>query len=246
MAVTYIDLAKRRNSWILRNMHENLLHKQSLFITLTYEESKNPITLVKKDLQGFIKRVRNYHEGKNRYYACGEYGDRTLRPHYHLLLFGECSREDISRAWPFGFSSVGSVTQNSIRYCTKYIGKNTGTNRLNYEERSLLPPFSLQSRRNGLGYDWILKNKEDVRKFGLIHYGRYVGFPPRYYQDKIWSEEERKERYSQYKLDMYNASVMRCYKDDLEWSQYCQIMTDYEENLNFSKERFINQPSGLI
>lgn len=46
-------------------------------------------TLSKRDLQLFMKRLRKeFPEIKLRYYAAGEYGDKTLRPHYHLIVYG--------------------------------------------------------------------------------------------------------------------------------------------------------------
>ena len=46
-------------------------------------------TLDKRDCQLFMKRLRSYFPDKNlRYYLAGEYGEKTLRPHYHLILYG--------------------------------------------------------------------------------------------------------------------------------------------------------------
>ena len=59
------------------------------------------MTLVKKDIQDFLKRLRYHEKGyqswenpKNnkienpiRYLACGEYGTKGGRPHYHMALF---------------------------------------------------------------------------------------------------------------------------------------------------------------
>ena len=101
---------KRRSDWSLRLEHEYLYSDSALFITLTYNDASIPrnrgiATLNKKDLQDYIKRLRNSHvayvsrelgirksEVKNvskqiRYYAVGEYGSKTNRPHYHILLF---------------------------------------------------------------------------------------------------------------------------------------------------------------
>lgn len=46
-------------------------------------------TLKKKDIQDFMKRIRKaFPDVKLRFYAAGEYGDKTLRPHYHMILYG--------------------------------------------------------------------------------------------------------------------------------------------------------------
>lgn len=109
---TYVPCGKclycriqRRREWTLRILHENDYHKESCFITLTYDECKVPktdkdlLTLRKNDLYKFLKRVRKRGE-KVKYYAAGEYGEpsRILpngyitkgeRPHYHIILMGK-------------------------------------------------------------------------------------------------------------------------------------------------------------
>ena len=81
---------ERSRQWAVRCVHENKMHDVSSFVTLTYDNDYLPSggTLVKRDLQLFMKRLRRSRDEKIRFYACGEYGDATQRPHYHLLLFG--------------------------------------------------------------------------------------------------------------------------------------------------------------
>lgn len=74
------------------------------FITLTYEDELLPIhsyvdantgevfsgaSTELKDLQNWIKKLRDNHPDKTiRYMAAREYGSHTLRPHYHIIIFG--------------------------------------------------------------------------------------------------------------------------------------------------------------
>lgn len=90
--------------WAVRILHEATLQPHNQFITLTYAPKYLPAngTLVKKDFQLFMKRLRLYNptlgvkhisdDGKIsykiRYYHAGEYGDNFDRPHYHAILFG--------------------------------------------------------------------------------------------------------------------------------------------------------------
>ena len=81
----------KRKEWSLRMLHELTYHPQSSFITLTYDDYHLPSdnSLKKRHLQLFIKRLRkNLGERRIKYFACGEYGGQTMRPHYHAILFG--------------------------------------------------------------------------------------------------------------------------------------------------------------
>lgn len=64
-----------------------------LFITFTYSDRHLPSDgLCKRDLQLFLKRLRSrldYYkiEHNLRYFAVGEYGSKTHRAHYHMILW---------------------------------------------------------------------------------------------------------------------------------------------------------------
>lgn len=80
--------------WAERCYVESLNHEKNCFLTLTYDDEHLPFsefgypTLVKRDIQLFMKRLRKAIDCKISFYCSGEYGDTTFRPHYHLLLFG--------------------------------------------------------------------------------------------------------------------------------------------------------------
>lgn len=113
----YNCVQTKRSSWTLRILMELRVAESANFVTLTYSPETVPVirqyskqlvqTLVKEDLQKFIKRLRkritedyNGNERwckksektqkwspKIRYFGCGEYGSNTNRPHYHIILF---------------------------------------------------------------------------------------------------------------------------------------------------------------
>ena len=91
----------KRKEWSLRMLHELTYHPQSSFVTLTYDDYHLPpcCSLKKRHLQLFLKRLRkNLGERRIKYFACGEYGGQTMRPHYHAILFGSgLTREDKNR-----------------------------------------------------------------------------------------------------------------------------------------------------
>lgn len=184
-------MATRRSDWATRLHFESKLHLESSFITLTYANPhltfKNGNSqLVKSDLQKFFKRVRKQGYAF-RYYACGEYGSRTYRPHYHILLFGAVPRLVLEKAWSLGQIHVGKVTQASIMYCLGYIVNGKGWQMRN----NRVPPFSLMSRKPGLGANYlnpqmIAWHHSDRKNYVLLDgQKRHL---PRYYKSKIFSK----------------------------------------------------------
>ena len=124
-------LKRRANHWTFRLSQELKQATTACFLTLTYDEvplSQNGLpTLRKTDFQKFMKRLRKRSKCSLKYYACGEYGTRTQRPHYHVILFN-LSRtifetDMIGRIWSHGFVDVGKVEMASIAYVTGYVMK---------------------------------------------------------------------------------------------------------------------------
>jgi hypothetical protein len=153
----------RAREWALRCQLEHRQHDKSCFVTLTYDDHHLPPTLKKRDLSLWVKRLRERlrSDGLVRFFAAGEYGERTHRPHYHALLFGTDSASAIKDSWPFGFVDVGKLTPGSIAYVAGYCSKKVGW-RLEAGERvdpatgeiyEFQPPFILMSRRPGIGGD---------------------------------------------------------------------------------------------
>lgn len=176
-------------AWSYRCMNEASLYKNSCFITLTYHPQFVPVEGVqKRDLQLFIKRLRKHFNGV-RYFAVGEYGSRTGRPHYHACLFN-CAfpdryffRQDnrgnllsrsplLERLWPLGFSSIGEVTKDTAKYCAKYLQK------LSPLPEGFNKPFLLMSRKPGIGFGFVTEKILETDK--LYSKGGYIA-PPRYY-----------------------------------------------------------------
>lgn len=132
-------------------------HPKAAFVTLTYKEEPENGSLDKTDLQNFFKRLRFALEPyRIRYFAVGEYGEKTLRPHYHAIIYG-LGREDtetIEKAWGLGFVFVGDFTLESATYCAGYTVKKL--TKLDDHTKAILgdqriPEFALMSRNPGLG-----------------------------------------------------------------------------------------------
>lgn len=169
--------------WAFRILCEfTSMRGQGAFITLTYNEENNPVTLVKEDFQKFIKRLRKDIDYKIKYFACGEYGENTNRPHYHAIILGLLSEDFklIEQNWPYGFVQVGTVTYESCKYVTGYIDKKYGVkkNQEVYLDNGLLPPFQLVSQ--GLGLDFFKQLDPNT----LTLHGNKISVP-RYFIDKL-------------------------------------------------------------
>ena len=124
-----------------------------LFVTLTLEEknitwtNQGNKTLCKRDLQLFFKRLRKLHEKiyptyskKIKYYAVGEYGSRTQRPHYHIILFNVLEPDMVHVAWGKGHTMSVPLQNGGTNYVLKYLQKPPQKNllTLNYKENFLL------------------------------------------------------------------------------------------------------------
>lgn len=85
---------KKASEWSFRALCENQSSSsEPLFITLTYDNEHKPERGVdKRHVQNFMKRLRRNLDKEGiehdiRYFACAEYGKKSLRPHYHLILW---------------------------------------------------------------------------------------------------------------------------------------------------------------
>lgn len=123
----------KAKAWALRCTLELQQHRDAVFTTLTYNDENRPSTLSKRDLQGFFKRLRKRLTRSDptrtiRFFACGEYGDRTKREHYHALVFGMAKHEErvIQTAWGNGNAVTEPITPERIAYTAGYVGKKYG------------------------------------------------------------------------------------------------------------------------
>lgn len=124
----------------VRITHEATLHLQNSFITLTYNDKHLPALggLHYEDLTAFWKRAR-YHYGELSYYAVGEYGEKSNRPHYHACVFGHdffegsvilkeapnrlWTNPQLNQIWGLGHVVIGTLDHNTASYTAGYILK---------------------------------------------------------------------------------------------------------------------------
>lgn len=244
-----LDYAK---DWSLRCVMESRLHKQNSFITLTYNEDNLPKEgVVKKHVQDFFKRLRSRlvesssSPARISYLACGEYGSRTFRPHYHAIIFGWCPEDlkyfftdsnsgckvykssFLDSVWKHGFTTVGEdVSYECCNYVARYVVKKQIQEEQNvkfFEQRN--KSFILSSRRPAIGLESLKRlGRQIVFQDEIVIPGRLTSKPPRYFDKKL------KERYPNEWLDVLEKrkkAIQDAYPDESEMRKQLAIKEVY-------------------
>lgn len=206
--------------WRIRLKEEFYNSENAFFLTLTYDDSTLPYKVCtdyygkskyvpvvnKRDIQLFIKKLRfrfeEYYKKRGlslKYFLVSEYGPTNFRPHYHCILFNlpvlssipqvnivQITKE-IQKIWNNGFIKLDKCNENRIGYCTKYMSCET------IIPEYLPKPFRLISKGIGKVYltksERILWHKKDLNNY--YPDGNFKCKLPRYYKDKIFSEDEK-------------------------------------------------------
>jgi len=195
---------RRVDGWVFRLLQEEKRSLSAHFITLTYDPQNLPIspnghmTLDKEEFPRYMKRLRKLcPERTLKYYACGEYGSKGARPHYHAIVFNVPEDEMFFKAWtvdgtPIGIVHVGQVSGDSIAYTAGYVNKRQLTAPRRNDDR--VPEFSLMSK--GLGSNYVTPavvsyHSADLSRNYLTKDGGNLIAMPRYYREAIFDEDQR-------------------------------------------------------
>lgn len=181
----------KARDWGTRMAHEAQMHENNIFVTLTYSDEFYPDNgcVSKREIQLFMKRLRkSLHPEKVRYYACGEYGSKNYRAHYHAVLFGYYPSdarywrrkngndyfrsEKLENLWGMGHVEFGPVNARNAEYVAGYVlkkfsGKDAPThyerpNPVTGEICRLAPEFAVMSARPAIGSSWLEKYESDA------------------------------------------------------------------------------------
>lgn len=138
-------LAVKKLDWVKRCEIEKRNWNNVYFITLTFNDSNYHHANKKRFLSRWINRKFNSLIGKGnfKYFAVSEYGEKTNRFHYHLILFTNYLFDDLEQFkkskrnnvlylsnwftdnWKYGFHQINLVDSiASFKYCCKYTAKN--------------------------------------------------------------------------------------------------------------------------
>lgn len=248
--------------WMLRLTIESENSINSKFLTLTYNE-KNIVrngsvaVLNPRDLQLFIKRLRSrlarqYPDfPKLRFFAVGEYGGNTCRPHYHAILFNlptdNCVRKIIEESWNKGFITLSAINSKRIAYVANY---SLFSFLFSDDKNSEIPsPFRVMSRRPGIGYQYVTDNRfRDINLTGKT-FIRHRGFSyrfPRFYKERFFITEEDRLKLStilnerrQSDIDVYESLYGEIDKERL-LAGLPTMMEGFEDKyVDYLKKKFI-------
>ncbi len=210
---------ERSKQWALRCIHEAKFHERNSFITLTYDNEHVPKdgSVDVSHWQKFAKRLRK-RVGPFRFLHCGEYGEKSFRPHYHACIFGLDFVEDqvlfkqeeghaiftsalLTEVWGQGFTTHGALNFQSAAYVARYVMKKmTGSSAADEyrridsetgEEFFVRPPYVTMSRRPGIAKAWFDKYHQEVYPDDFVVEGGRKNRPPKFY-DRLLEAQDPK------------------------------------------------------
>lgn len=230
----------RSRDWTIRTLHESVSWSgKQVFLTLTYDKEHIPdnYSLNYYHVQIFLKRIRNYLASLGtgravKYLVCGEYGPKTGRPHYHMILFGLTTAEvklmidtrtpaekyaspqfrptEVEFLWNYGFVHVGyNFSPETCAYVAQYSTKKL---RNKDYKGGRVPPFIHCSK--GFGKEYALEHGCDFFPKGFITYGSHKYSIPRYYF-KVF-DIDRALYYSDYIARQTEELVSRAHHDGVK------------------------------
>lgn len=196
--------------WATRIMLEAQKYECNWFLTLTYDDEHVPIaektsgekdgqviewendgtwgyTLAPEDMKTFMNTLRKNYERKGhkgiKYFYCGEYGENTRRPHYHIILLN-CPLDiglfynthidtnfkahwkslEVENIWKKGMIDIAELEWSCAAYVARYCTKKVANlmTKEDYLSNGLYPEYVRMSK--GIGFDYYEKHKDDIYK----------------------------------------------------------------------------------
>lgn len=233
---------EKAQDWAIKLINENQYHKKSCFITLTFD---NKILIngnkygancsfiyhienSKKYFTNFIKRLRKkFNNEKLTYFRVAEYGEKTKRPHYHVILWGEDFKNDrkevelsksghtmyesqiLSNLWGCGRCVIEDINSNNIIYTAQYTLKKFKNNETEKRYKSKIA----FSNRSKLSVKWVRRNYNNIIKGYLEDKEGKKYKVPESYKKNL--KESEKETYKNAYLK-YEQKIMELLENESE------------------------------
>ena len=269
-------LSLRKEEWVWRMWHEERDSDSCHFLTLTYadmddctvvDNSSGEVhegVLIYKDLKKFLKRLKDrqvYIHAKSegitqsearskfkpiRYYAVGEYGSKSGRPHFHAIVYNmspklkeeicileqpknpleKPSKLDPKSLWPHGYASISQFNVKRLAYTAKYVMKGTEAEHYSHFPRQF-HPRAYMSKNPVIGNvylknrDWHREHKKVTTLSPLTQREMLL---PRFFMERFFTPIERMEYLLPKQLKMLEEQKRR-YKSYPE-DKYHKIRMD--------------------
>lgn len=177
-------------------------------------------SLCKETFVKFMKRLRKRCGSGIRFFQCGEYGSKLLRPHHHVCLFGYDFKDKypfskspsghllyrsplLEELWPFGFCTIGALTKETAGYTARYCLKKLEHRVDEYD--GLVPEYVTMSRRPGIGRKYYELYKDDLYNYDrCVVDDKHICKPPSRYD--CWLADDNPVLYNGVKISRIVAA----------------------------------------
>lgn len=253
-------VSKRACEWATRVEHELSLHDESCFITLTYnDDNLRSMTIVKRDFQLFMKKLRRKLKRKIRYIYCGEYGSKTGRPHFHAIIFGWYPSNpqylmktksgsllyvssELESLWDKGFSSIGEANGATAYYIASYALK--GKQHI-LADGQVVNDYMDCSKRPAIGLEYLKENyqqmidaKERMPRYYLKKLAEFAPDALEEYENQTMEKITQRgdsELYAKYIIDQQKLNSDSEFRTNLQDER---IHLYNEGDLNSNRQKF--------
>lgn len=214
------------------------LYTHNCFLTLTYDEKKDGYhnEFNYSDIQKFKKRLRAHcarvHNKRIEVFNVHEYG-KNGKKHWHLIVFNHdfpdkslytmrsgiplYTSKDLEKLWPYGFNTVGDVSEASAMYQAQYMEKDFKNFNTHNDKKS-------HSKHSGLGRPYFEKHYRQILSLGFVPFnGRKLPLP-RYFErlahrhychfydtSKFFDTQVRKALYRPFPVGGENKEIANLY-----------------------------------
>lgn len=178
------------------------------------------------------RKLKYYQTKTVQIFNVHEYGKKGKK-HWHLVVFGHdfqdktlftvknnnklYTSKTLEKLWPFGFNTIGDVTEASAMYQAQYTQKDFKNGNVSNEKKS-------HSKHSGIGRDFFLKHYKQILQLGYVPVaGKKIPIP-RYYQklahkhfshfyqpENFRDTPERKKLYTPFKPGHANLEIADLY-----------------------------------
>lgn len=218
------------------------LYQDNCFLTLTYDEGKEGYhnEFDYRDIQKFKKRLRK-HVFKNygrriSVFNVHEYG-RNAKKHWHLIVFNYnppdrvlhtyssglplSTSKEVEKLWPYGFHTIGDVSEASAMYQAQYMEKDFKNNNQTSKRKS-------HSRHSGIGKEYFMAHYRQLLLLGHIPFGGTRIPLPRYFEkiaDKHYSHFYDPSRFHE---TPFRKAIHRPFREGQAIKEMADLYLDYK------------------